>query len=329
MVMKLGIAGAGMIVISGLLEFAHEIEGMELVGICATKRSEEKLKKLCAEYHIANSYTDYEEMLKNEDIDTIYVAVNNHLHYDFSKLAIEYGKHVICEKPFTVKVEELKELQELADAKGVMLMEAITNQYYPNYEEVKKLLPRIGKVHVVSCNYSQYSSRYDAFKRGEILPAFNADMAGGALMDLNVYNIHFTVGLFGLPKHISYFGNVEKRVDTSGVLVMDYGEFKSVCIAAKDCEAPSQAVIEGENGYININGSASVCASVSYKFRDTGEEGVVNVHPDAHRMKFEFVEFERIIKEQDWDRVRIAAQESLQVMEVIDKARKDAGLNAM
>ena len=66
-----------------------------------------------------------------------------------------------------------------------MLLEAITNQYYPNYLELKKQLSRVGSIHVVSCNYSQYSSRYDAFKRGEVLPAFNADMAGGALMDLN------------------------------------------------------------------------------------------------------------------------------------------------
>lgn len=316
-----------MIVVSGLLEFAHEIEGIELTGICATKRSEEKLKKLCEEYHIENSYTDYGEMLANTDIDTIYVAVNNHLHYDFCKQAIEAGKHVICEKPFTVHIEELKELQQMAEEKGVMLLEAITNQYYPNYEELKKLLPRLGTVHVVSCNYSQYSSRFDAFKRGEILPAFNADMAGGALMDLNVYNIHFNAGLFGMPEKVQYFANVEKRVDTSGVLVLDYGNFKSVCIAAKDCEAPSQAVIEGENGYLNVNGSASVCASISYRFRDTNEEGTINVHPDVHRMKFEFIEFERIIREQDWNRVKIAAEESLLVMEIIDKARSDAGLN--
>ena len=112
--MKLGIAGAGMIVVQGLLEFVHDIEGIELLGICATKRSEEKLKKLSEEHGIAHTYTDYEEMLKLDEIDTVYVAINNHLHYEFSKKAILAGKHVICEKPFTVHVDELKELIALA-----------------------------------------------------------------------------------------------------------------------------------------------------------------------------------------------------------------------
>ena len=175
--MKLGIAGAGMIVVQGLLEFVHDIEGIELLGICATKRSEEKLKKLSEEHGIAHTYTDYEEMLKLDEIDTVYVAINNHLHYEFSKKAILAGKHVICEKPFTVHVDELKELIALAKQHNVMLLEAITNQYYPNYLELKKQLGRVGSIHVVSCNYSQYSSRYDAFKRGKFRPPFNADIA--------------------------------------------------------------------------------------------------------------------------------------------------------
>ena len=66
--MKLGIAGAGMIVVQGLLEFVHDIEGIELLGICATKRSEEKLKKLSEEHGIAHTYTDYEEMLKSVEV---------------------------------------------------------------------------------------------------------------------------------------------------------------------------------------------------------------------------------------------------------------------
>lgn len=324
--MKLGIAGAGMIVVQGLLQFVHEIEGIELVGICATKRSEEKLQRLRKEHGIAHAFTDYEEMLTLEDMDTVYVAVNNHLHYDFCKKAILAGKHVICEKPFTVHVDELRELVDLAHANHVMLIEAITNQYYPNYLKLKHELKNIGKVHIVSCNYSQYSSRFDAFKRGEILPAFDADMAGGALMDLNVYNIHFTVGLFGAPQDVQYFANIDKRVDTSGVLVLDYGNFKAVCTAAKDCEAPCHALVEGEGGYLEVVGSSSVCTQVAYKYRDTKEEGQFNVQPDAHRMKFEFIEFERILREQDAKRVEEGLQESLQVMEVITRARAKAGL---
>ncbi len=145
-------------------------------------------------------------------------------------------------------------------------------------------------------------------------------------MDLNVYNVHFNAGLFGMPKDVQYFANIEKRVDTSGILILDYGSFKSVCIAAKDCAGPSQAVIEGENGYLEVEGSASVCSAVAYTYRDTKEEGRFNSHPDVHRMKFEFIEFERIVREKDWKRVEEGQQESLIVMEIITRAREKAGL---
>lgn len=320
--MKLGIGGAGMIVVQGLLEFVHDIKGIELMGICATKRSEEKLQRLCKEHGIAAYFLDYEEMLAKADIDTVYVAVNNHLHFDFCKKALLAGKHVICEKPFTVHVDEYRELCALAKEKGLILIEAITNQYQPNYLEVKKQLPRLSNIHLVLCNYSQYSSRFDAFKQGEILPAFNADMAGGSLMDLNVYNIHFCVGLFGLPNKVVYYPNVAKRVDTSGMLVLDYGSFKANCAAAKDCAGPSNVLVEGENGYLQVTTAANVCEHVRYQYRDTKEDGDFNQNTGAHRMYYEFVEFERIIREQDWDTVETMRQESDIVMEIITEARK-------
>ena len=85
-------------------------------------------------------------------------------------------------------------------------------------------------------------------------------------------------------------------------------------------------MIEGENGYLEVEGSAPVCAAVAYSYRDTHEEGRFNSHPDVHRMKFEFVEFERILREQDWKRVEEGQKESLIVMEIITQAREKAGL---
>ena len=112
---------------------------------------------------------------------------------------------MILEKPFTVTYEEAKKLAELARAKGLVLFEAITNQYNANYEKVRELLPGLGDVKIVQLNFSQYSSRYEAFKQGNIAPVFDAAKAGGALMDLNVYNSHFVVGLFGEPKAVHYY----------------------------------------------------------------------------------------------------------------------------
>lgn len=66
-------------------------------------------------------------------------------------------------------------------------------------------------------------------------------------MDLNIYNIHFIVGLFGVPKSVEYLANIQRDVDTSGILLLDYGDFKVLSIAAKDSGAPVTSTIEGEN----------------------------------------------------------------------------------
>ena len=114
--MRLGIAGAGMIV-RGLFSFIHEIEGIELEAIASTEKSIEKVKQMAKENHVKKAYLNFDELLNDEDIDVMYIATPNHLHYQMCKQALERGKHVICEKPFTSRVEELEELSQLAKEK--------------------------------------------------------------------------------------------------------------------------------------------------------------------------------------------------------------------
>ena len=118
--------------------------------------------------------------MSNPDVDTIYVGTPNHTHHDYAKQALLAGKHVICEKPFTLHLEEFEELIKLAQEKELLLIEAIINQYLENFKVIKDSLSEIGDIKIVNINYSQYSSRYDAFKQGEIAPAFNPEMGGGA-----------------------------------------------------------------------------------------------------------------------------------------------------
>ena len=224
--MKLGIIGSGMIVYD-LLTFIDIIDEIELTAILGRKESQEKIETLINKHHIKKAYYDYDELLNDDEIDTIYVALPNHLHYEYTKKALLHNKHVICEKPFTSNVNELDELIALAKQQNCLLFEAITNQYLPTFKEIKEKISEIGKISIISSNYSQYSSRYNAFKRGEILPAFDVNKSGGALMDLNVYNIHFVVGLFGAPNKVEYFANIEKGIDTSGVAILEYPTFKA------------------------------------------------------------------------------------------------------
>ena len=316
--MQIGIVGAGMTV-PWFLEAAKLIPEMEVRALFA--RKEEKRKEICEKYQVPVAYDSYEKLLADQSIDVLYLPVPNHLHYSFTKQALEAGKHVILEKPFTVTYEEAKKLAELARAKGLVLFEAITNQYNANYEKVQELLPGLGDVKIVQLNFSQYSSRYEAFKQGNIAPVFDAAKAGGALMDLNVYNIHFVVGLFGEPKAIHYYPNMEKGVDTSGILVMEYPTFQCVCVAAQDCGAPLSVNIEGDKGCMFSHSNSGRFEEFSYQ-----ENKQEPIHYELARRDSIFAEeltaFTEYYINKNQAELDRRLEHSLRVMKVLDAARR-------
>lgn len=315
--MNLGIVGAGMIV-KDFLSFTHELPEIKLEAIVA--RNIENLKNLQSMYNIKEIFTDLDECLSSPSIDTIYVAVTNNLHYSVAKKALEAGKNVICEKPFTLDYHETVELFELAESKNLILIEAITNQYLPNYLEIKENLSQIGNIRLVECNYSQLSSRYEVFKKGIIAPVFDKNQGGGVLGDLNIYNIHFVVGLFGAPKNSEYYPNIVREVDTSGILILEYDEFKVVCIAAKDTYNNSYANIQGDKGLIKVIGTLNEVPN--YIIKNNEVEMKVNKNIHKHRMYSEFKKFIDVIDNKDFDFMEKQKEHSLAVMEVIDKSRK-------
>lgn len=321
--MKLGIVGAGKIV-SEFLSIAHYVKDLNLTAIYGRKNSEEKLKGLKDEYNIGNIFYDYDEFLSS-DVDTVYVALPNNLHFEFTKKALEANKNVIVEKPITSNYKEALILSELAKEKGLFMLEAISNQYLPNYKKVKELIPELGNIKIVQCNYSQYSSRYDSFKEGKILPAFDANFSGGALMDLNVYNIHYVVGLFGKPKNVEYYPNIEKNIDTSGILILEYDTFKCVCVGAKDCKAPIANNIQGDMACIYQDTPANTCERFELIIND-GITTSFNENNYEHRMVNEFIEFARIINNNDVEKHNEMLEHSLIVSEVLTIARNKGGI---
>ncbi|CAI3326347.1 Gfo/Idh/MocA family protein [Enterococcus cecorum] len=322
--MKLAVLGTGKIV-QEFLPMIQQVTDVELVALLSTPRSLDKAKEMQAQYQVQEVYTDYETLLGNATIDTVYVALPNHLHYQYTKAALLKGKNVICEKPFTLNAQQLQELIQIATEKRLILLEAITNQYLNNFLHIKKDLAQLGKIKIVECNYSQYSSRYDAFKEGKILPAFDPQKGGGALMDINIYNIHFVVGLFGKPEKVQYLANIERDIDTSGILVLDYGAFKAVCIGAKDSTAQIRSVIQGTDGSIEVLGATNEMPR--YERRSKTEIEAVNVNLDKHRMYQEFEKFTEVIDQKDLAFALEQLNHSLTVMQVVDQALESANLH--
>lgn len=320
--MRLGIVGAGSIAAEVLPQLRGW--GWEPAALCGTPRSRDLVQGLCARHGIPRACTDYAALLREADFDTVYLAVPNSLHCRFAQMALESGRNVIVEKPIASNDREAAFLSALARRRGLYLFEAISTAYLPNYQTIQAWLPRIGDVRIVSCNFSQYSHRYDAFRAGQTPPVFDPARSGGAMMDLNLYNIHWLMGLFGVPKGVRYHANVERGIDTSGLLTLDYGSFQAVSIAAKDCAAPWDYTIQGVGGYIQQRSPANSCLDARLHLNDGREEAAADA--PGSRLGPEFVAFARQIASGDRTDCYRMLDRSVAVSRVQTQARLDAGV---
>lgn len=322
--MKLAVIGAGMIV-QDLLAISSAVDGLAVTAIHGRDSARPRLEKLSERFGIPRVHTDYDKCLSDAEVDTVYIGLPNGLHAEYARRALLAGKHVICEKPFTLRVEDLVELRALAEERRLILVEAITTQYLSNYRSIRERLPELGELKVLACEYSQYSSRYPAFRAGQVLPSFDPAMGGGALMDLGIYALHFVAGLLGRPRSISYTANVERGVDTSGVVVMDYGTCTAVCVCAKDSAGPNRTKIQGDDGTIVMAGPPNVCDSYTIQGRG-GDEEVVDLKVHPHRMVEEFRAFQQMIADLDLAERDVRMDHSLLVLELATRALASAGI---
>ena len=194
-----------------------------------------------------------------------------------------------------------------------------------SYRKMREWLPLIGDVKLVESRFCQYSSRYDNFKKGIIAPAFDPKKSGGALMDLNCYNIHFVMGMFGKPESISYYPNMERNIDTGGVLMMLYPSLIAVCTAAKDCSGDSGGTIRGTKGFIRSTSTPNCVGDVELHLND-GTTETFHEESAGRRAAPEFAEFIRAVREKDYEFCYAQLEKSIEVNEVLNRARIQAGI---
>lgn len=331
--MRIGIVGAGSIVphfLKAVNKLNEQGCSVEVTGICASgkgTKSYARMEEFRDTYGIGGIYDDMETLLAAGEAEAVYIAAPNHLHYALSRQALLAGVHVLCEKPLCNNLEEAEELFALAKEKGLLFAEAISTIYLPNYRKMKETLSEIGKIRIADFNYSQYSSRYDSFRAGGSHAVFEADKSGGALMDINVYNIHLAAGLFGVPDEVVYSPNIQRGVDTSGALLLRYRERGLTCvlIGSKDCQSSSyQKVLGEEGGFFGACAPNSLESVTKTMRKGTSEE--IALQPYAERLYWEIEAFARALAGED---TLASPEHSLLVQKILDDARRSAGIKIL
>lgn len=319
---RLGTIGSGMIV-HAVLEQVAVTHGIRLAAVYS--RTMEKAQQLAEEYGVQKIYTDMDAFLCDEEINFVYIATPNILHYEQAKKALLAGKNVILEKPFTVKAHQARELIEIAKQKKLFLIDAVPTAFLPNLIVLKKQISKIGKIKLVMANYSQYSSRYNQVLAGEKPNIFNPAYAGGCLMDINFYNIYLNTVLFGKPQRSIYYPNIYPELaDTSGILVMCYDGFVSQCTGAKDTWGVNFFQIEGEKGYIYIKDGANGIAEVRVVTKDSDETW--NEQSNTNRWFYEVQNLTKLVLTDNLEEVYRMLEVTVKVIEIIEDSRKAAGI---
>ncbi|MBD5098635.1 MAG: Gfo/Idh/MocA family oxidoreductase [Clostridiales bacterium] len=319
---RLGTIGSGAIVHS-ILDNVKATDGIRLAAVYS--RTEDKGKALAAEYGAEKVYTDMDAFLANDEVNFVYIATPNLLHYGQIKKALLAGKNVICEKPFCTKAEQARELVALAKEKHLFLVEAVPTAFLPNFDVLKRELPKIGKVKLVLGNYSQYSARYDQLLKGEVPNVFNPECGAGCLMDLNFYNVYLNIALFGKPKDAVYYPNIYPGMaDTSGILMMCYDGFVSQSTGAKDTWGVNSFQIEGEKGYIYIKDGSNGIAEVRVVTKTSDE--TFNDQPNPDRWSYEVQNLTKLVLTDDYAAIYKRLDVTLDVVATLESSRKKAGI---
>ena len=159
-----------------------------------------------------------------------------------------------------------------------------------------------------------------------MLPVFDPRKSGGALMDLNVYNIHYVTGLFGKPENIHYMANIQRGIDTSGILTMEYPSFKCVCVGAKDCKAPVSINVQGDRGFIHSDDPANVYGSFTFA-RNGGQPETYGLNKGLPRLYHELKVFADMVTGKDYKAADEYNRHTLEVMEILDQARRQVGID--
>ena len=205
-------------------------------------------------YGIKTVYTDYLDMLSDENIGGVYIASPTFCHAAQAVRAMRAGKHVLCEKMMGADLADCLWMERVREECGVVLLEAMRPAHDPAIEVIRSALPRLGKIRRASLEFCQYSSRYDAFLSGEVLNAFDPKIKNSALADIGIYPLHMAVNLFGEPKSVqasSIF--LSNGFEGEGILTLGYGDMIATVVYSKITSGVNPSVIEGERGSLIID----------------------------------------------------------------------------
>ena len=313
--MNIAIMGAGGIANA----MAYTVNAMDDAKLYAIgSRSLEKAREFAAKYNIEKAYGSYEDLVKDDNVDLVYIATPHSHHYENAKLCIEHGRAVLCEKAFTVNAKQAEEIFKLAAEKNVFITEAFWTRFMPSISIIKELVDNeIGTPYMLTAQ--------QGCSILHIPRIVEPELAGGALLDSTVYPINFALMMFGwdYEKYNSSATFYKTGVDITNSITFMYPDGKlAVMNSSIASEIDSSVVISGTEGRVVIDG-ANNPRKISLFGRGGKHIRDVEIPKQISGYEYEVRSSMKAIKEGRLECDEMPHEETLKVMRLLDQIRCD------
>jgi len=307
---------------------ANDLKTTKNINIAAVgSRSIENANRFGDKYNIKNRHGSYEALVLDPQVDAIYIATPHPWHVDHVLLALNAGKHVLCEKPFAMNANEAKMMVDKAREKKLLLVEAMWTRFLPHIRQLRKVLDAktIGDIIYVAADHGQWFVEDPKFR------LFAPELGGGALLDLGIYPISFTHLVLGKPKTITA---VSKKaftgVDGNTSAMFTYDNDAIAMINTTNLSLTSNtAVINGRLGRIEIDTTFYRPTSMRVIMKDGAVTEYPKDYPGNHDglgLRGEVVEFGNLLRASKTESAEMPLDETVSIMQTLDEIRKQIGL---
>ena len=296
--------------------------GLEVAAVGS--RRPDAAEAFAAEYAIPRVHGSYEALADDPEVDIVYVATPHPMHAENAILALEAGKHVLVEKPFTLNAAEAARVRDVARARGLLAMEAMWTRHLPGMVRIRELV-RSGALGDVRAVFADHTQRISADPRHRLSAM---DLGGGALLDLGVYPISFAWDMLGAPETIAAAARIgETGADVEVATVMTHaGGALSTTISTARSAGPNTAHVVGTEARIDIDRTWYRPTS----FRVTAPDGTVVEEftplQEGRGMQYQALEAERLIAAGAVDGDILPIDESVAIMGALDRVRELIGV---
>jgi dihydrodiol dehydrogenase / D-xylose 1-dehydrogenase (NADP) len=321
--LRWGIIGPGRIA----EEFAraiHVVEDSQLQ--CVSGRSKTKVEAFARAHGAAQCFDSHHALLHSPNVDVIYIATSHRYHYELARDCLLAGKSVLCEKPLTVNAAQAQSLIQLSRQQGVFLMEALWTRFLPIYEDIRVWLDS-GKIGRVQSITSSFGFEFPRDPHDRLL---NPELAGGALLDLGVYNLSMTQWVLGVQpdSHVIDGCIGETGVDEHDEVTLFYADG---CISKFSISLTQKLandfVIQGERGCIRIHPMFWSATGATLLVNDS-DHGTTTLTREfrATGLEYEIEAVARCIRGQLIECAEMPHNATLATIQLMDQLRADIGL---